>query len=389
PAGRPLKKAPAYDAMTAAGCQWGASWGLELPLYFAPTTEFEETPTLKRSNAFDIVADECKATRETVGLLDISGFSRFEVSGAGAQAWLDSVMACQLPKPGRAKLAPMLSPEGKLKGDLTVFNWGDGTWWIMGSYYLREWHERWYADHMGADVELRDISDATVGFSLSGPKSRAVLETLTDGAIGDLPFMGCGTFDIGMLRVKVGRLSVTGELGYELHCSAAEHITLRETLLEAGAQFGMREIGFNALLSLRLEKSFGIWSAEFTQAYTPGQTGMDRWIAWDKGNFVGREAAKAERDSNQRMQRVVTLEVDATDADASGFEPVWHNGAKVGFVTSGGFGHTIGKSLALAMVDDVATAEGTELSVHIVGQERAARVIANSPYDPQGKAMRA
>ncbi|MEL6701879.1 MAG: aminomethyltransferase family protein, partial [Pseudomonadota bacterium] len=333
--------------------------------------------------------EECKATREAVGLLDISGFSRFEVSGAGAEAWLDSVMACQLPKPGRAKLAPMLSPEGKLKGDLTVFNWGDGTWWIMGSYYLREWHERWYADHMGPDVVLRDISDAIVGFSLSGPNSRAVLETLTDGPIGDLPFMGCGTFDVGMLRLKVGRLSVSGELGYELHCSAAEHITLRETLLEAGAAFGMREIGFNALLSLRLEKSFGIWSAEFTQAYTPGQTGMDRWIAWEKGNFVGQEAAKAERDSNQRMQRIVTLEVDATDADASGFEPVWHNGAKVGFVTSGGYGHTIGKSLALAMIDDVVTAEGTELSVHIVGQERAARVIANSPYDPQGKAMRA
>jgi len=180
----------------------------------------------------------------------------------------------------------MLSPEGKLKGDLTVFNWGDGTYWIMGSYYLREWHMRWFHDYMRENVEIRDISDATVGFSLSGPNSRKVLENLTDGPIADLAFMGCGTFDIGMIRAKVGRLSVTGELGYEIHCSAAEHITLRETLLEAGADLGMREIGFNALLSLRLEKSFGIWSAEFTQAYTPGQTGMDRWIAWDKADFA-------------------------------------------------------------------------------------------------------
>ncbi|MEM9967511.1 MAG: FAD-dependent oxidoreductase [Pseudomonadota bacterium] len=389
PAGRPLKKAPAHDAMTAAGCQWGASWGLELPLYFAPTPEFEETPTLKRSNAFDLVAQECKATRETVGLLDISGFSRFEVTGSGAKAWLDYVMACDLPGPGRAKLAPMLSPEGKMKGDLTVFNWGDGSWWIMGSYYLREWHMRWFEDHMGEAVHLRDISDATVGFSLSGPNSRAVLETLTDGPLADLKFMGCGIFDIGMLRVKVGRLSVAGELGFEIHCSAAEHITLRETLLAAGAEFGMREIGYNALLSLRLEKSFGIWSAEFTQAYTPGQTGMDRWIAWDKGPFLGREAAMAERDSNQPSQRVVTLEIDALDADASGYEPVWQNGSKVGFVTSGGYGHTLGKSLAMAMIDDEACAEGTALTVHIVGQERDARVIANSPYDPQGAAMRA
>lgn len=388
PAGRPLKKAPAYDAMTAAGCQWGESYGLEQPLYFAPTPDFEETPTLKRSNAFEIVAEECKAARETVGLLDITAFSRYEVTGEGAEAWLDHMMASKLPAPGRAKLAPMLSPEGKMKGDLTIFNWGDGTWWIMGSYYLREWHMRWFHDHMGEGVEVRDISDATVGFSLSGPNSRKVMEALGDGPIGDLPFMGCGTFDVGMLRCKVGRLSVAGELGYEIHCSAAEHITLRETLLEAGADFGIREIGFNALLSLRLEKSFGIWSAEFTQAYTPGQVGMDRWIAWDKGDFVGRDAAIAERDTNAPSQKVITLEVDSPDADASGFEPVWQGDKMVGFVTSGGYGHTTGKSLAMAMVDTDACAEGTELSVHIVGQARDARVIPPSPYDPKGMAMR-
>ena len=388
PAGRPLKKAPAYDAMTAAGCQWGASWGLELPLYFAPSPGFAETPSLRRSNAFEIVAEECKATRSHVGLLDITAFSRFEVSGAGAEAWLDRLMACTLPGPGRARLAPMLSPEGKLKGDLTVFNWGDGTWWIMGSYYLREWHMRWFEDHAGSDVAVRDISDGVTGFSLSGPNSLKVLEKVTDSPIGDLKFMGCGTFDIGMLRVKVGRLSVAGERGYEIHCSAAEHITLRETLLEAGADLGIREIGFNALLSLRLEKSFGIWSAEFTQAYTPGQTGMDRWIAWDKGDFIGKAAAMAERDSNTHAQKVVTLEVDATDADASGFEPVWQNDKLVGFVTSGGYGHTVGKSLAMAMVDQDVSAEGTTLDVHIVGQARSARVIAASPYDPQGQAMR-
>ncbi|MGR3493080.1 MAG: GcvT family protein [Shimia sp.] len=388
PAGRPLKKAGAYGAMTAAGCQWGASWGLEVPLYFAPTADFEETPTLKRSNAHEIVAEECKAAREAVGLLDISGFSRFEVTGPGAADWLDKMMASKLPAPGRARLAPMLSPEGKLKGDLTVFNWGDGTWWIMGSYYLREWHMRWFDDHMGAGVAVRDLSDAVTGFSLSGPNSRKVLEAVTDGPIGDLPFMGCGTFDIGMLRCKVGRLSVSGELGYEIHCSAAEHITLRETLLEAGAAHGIREIGFNALLSLRLEKSFGIWSAEFTQAYTPAQTGMDRWIDWSKGDFIGRAAVEAERASNAPSQVVATLQIDSTDADASGFEPVWHDGTLAGFVTSGGYGHTMKQSLAMAMIDAEKSTVGTELTVHVVGKECPARVIANSPYDPSGQAMR-
>lgn len=388
PAGRPLKMAPAYSDMTAAGCQWGASAGLEVPLYFAPSTDFEETPTLKRSNAFDIVAQECRAVRDAVGLMDISGFSRFEVSGAGAEAWLDRIMACTLPKPGRAKLAPMLSPDGKLKGDLTLFNWGDGTWWIMGSYYLRDWHMRWFHDHMDDGVTLRDIGDAMVGFSLSGPNSRKVLEKLTDGPIGDLPFMGCGTFDIGLIRAKVGRLSVTGELGYEIHCAAVEHIALRKTLLAAGADLGMREVGFNALLSLRSEKSFGIWSAEFTQGYTAGQTGMDRWIDWNK-DFIGKQAALAEHDGNGPAQRIVTLEIDAADADATGFEPVWADGKVVGFVTSGGYGHTVGKSLAMAMLDQAHCAEGTELTTHIVGAERTARVIAASPYDPAGKAMRA
>ncbi|MGB7269130.1 MAG: FAD-dependent oxidoreductase [Albidovulum sp.] len=386
PAGRPLKMAPAYSDMTAAGCRWGATYGLEVPLYFAPEG-FVEKPSLKRSNAFDIVAEECRAVRENVGLLDISGFSRFEVTGEGAEAWLNHVMASKLPAAGRARLAPMLSGEGKLKGDLTVFNWGDGTWWIMGSYYLRDWHKRWFADHMMDAVEVRDVSDAMVGFSLSGPNSTKVLERVTDGPV-DLPFMGCGKMDVGLLRAKVGRLSVTGELGYEIHCRASEHIGLRKQLLAAGADLGIKEVGFNALLSLRLEKSFGIWNAEFTQGYTAAETGMDRWIDWSKDGFVGRDAALAERDGNGPAKRLVTLEVAADGADASGYEPVWTGGKMVGFVTSGGYGHTMGKSYAMELVDAELAAEGTGLSVHIVGVERAAKVIAPSPYDPSGKAMR-
>ena len=393
PAGRPLRKAPAHDAMSAAGCLWGCTWGLETPLVFAPPG-FEEAPTLKRSNAFPIVAEECEAVRERVGLVDISGFSRFEVSGPGAEAWLDRVMASRLPAPGRAKLAPMLAADGRLKGDLTVFNWGDGTWWIMGSYYLRQWHMRWFSDRiaeLGArDVTVRDISDATVGFGLAGPRSRDVLAKLTHHDVSNeaLPFMGCATLDVGLLRARVGRLSVAGELGYELNVGAAEHVVLREMLLEAGWDLGIREWGFYAMNSLRLEKSFGIWSCEFTQGYTPGMTGMDRWIAWNKGEFVGREAALAERERNTAPQKLVTLEVDALDADASGYEPVWKAGRRVGFVTSGGYGHHVGKSLAMALVDVEHAQVGEELHTHVVGVERGARIIESSPYDPDGAAMR-
>ncbi|PQM66243.1 MAG: glycine cleavage system protein T, partial [Rhodobacterales bacterium] len=144
PAGRPLKMSPAHDAMTENGCQWGVSWDLEVPLYFAPK-DFKETPSLKRSNAFEIVKNDCLKVKNDVGLLDISGFSRFEVTGSNAEDWLNKVFACRLPKIGKASLAPMLSQSGKLKGDLTIFNWGDGSWWIMGSYYLRNWHMRWFS----------------------------------------------------------------------------------------------------------------------------------------------------------------------------------------------------------------------------------------------------
>ena len=388
PAGRPLKRPGAYDGMSAAGCEWTSSWGLEIPAYFAPIGFREET-TLKRSNAFDIVGDEALQLRRAAGLVDTSAFSRYAVSGPGAEAWLDRLLACRLPKAGRAKLAPMLGSDGRLKGDLTVLNWGGGEYWLMGSYYLREFHMRWFEAQMVQGVSIADISDTISGFLVTGPNARDIVARTThqDVSAGALPFMACGRFDIGMVSARVARLSIAGELGFEINCPAVMHAALRETLLAAGADLGLAEVGFYALNALRLEKSFGIWSREFTQGYTPGETGLDRFIAFDKSDFIGREAALKERDAGV-TRRIVTLEVDAVDADAGGFEPVWHKGRRVGFVTSGGYGYTIGKSVALALVDDDFAGEGTDLSVHIVGVERPARVIAASPYDPDGKAMR-
>ena len=389
PAGRPLKKAPAWSAMNSAGAQWGCSWGLEVPLVFA-SGDFSETPTLKRSNAFEIVAEECLAVREGVGLIDISGFSRYEITGPATEAWLSQLMAGRLPKPGRARLAPMLAPSGRLKGDLTVFNWGDGRWWIMGSYYLRNWHMRWFHDHRSEGVEVRDISDVTVGFGLAGPKSREVLAALTPQSVdGDtLPFMGCATLDVGLIRARVGRLSVCGELGYEINCNATEHIALREMLLEAGTAHGIREFGFYAMNSLRLEKSFGIWSAEFTQDRTPGMTGMDRWIDWARDDFIGHQAAAQERADNNVDQRLVTLEIDADGADASGYEPIWQGDQRVGFVTSGGYGHHTGKSLAMGLLNTKVNEGDEPLMVDVVGQRRGAVTLKEPAWDPAGERMR-
>ena len=211
-------------------------------------------------------------------------------------------MAFKLPSPGRSRPAPMLSPEGRLKGTPRSSTGAMGVSG-SGSYYLRAWHLRWFNDYRSRASRL-STSPSVVGFSLSGLNSRKVLEKLTDTDIsGALPFMGCTAMDVGLIRAQVGRLSVTGELGYEIHCDAMEHVALRRMLLEAGADLGIKEYGFNALLSLRLEKSFGIWSAEFTQGYTPGMTGMDRWIAWDKGEFAV-VSAIAERDGGPALRPV-------------------------------------------------------------------------------------
>ena len=389
PAGRPMKMAPAHDAMTQAGCRWGVSWDLEVPLYFAPSDEFEEKLTLKRSNTHEIVAEECKSIREGVALLDITGFSRFEVKGENAEAWLDKIFATKLPKPGRARLAVMLSSSGKLKGDLTLLNWGDGTFWIMGSYYLRAWHMRWFNDQMQDGVSVRDLGDDICGFALIGPSSQFVLQKVAEGDVSKMRFMDCKRLDVGLIQSRVARMSVTGEMGFELNCKMGDHIALRRILLEAGADHDIREVGFNAMLSTRIEKSFGIWSAEFTQDRTPGMTAMDRWIDWDKPDFIGKVAAVAERNGNGPEKIQVTLEIEDGDSDASGYEPIWSEaGDMVGFVTSGAYGHTVKKSLAMALIEPALANEGTAVTVHIVGVERRAKVITPSPYDPDGMAMR-
>lgn len=386
PGGRNLKVPGAYADMTAAGCRWTNVWGMEAPAYFAAEADFAETGTLKRNAAFDLVGAECRAAQTTAALLDITAFSRFEVSGPAAKAFLDHLLACRLPEPGKVKLAPMLAEDGRLKGDLTVFNWGGDSYWLMGSYYLRAFHKRWFDDHNIQGAIICDISDATSGFAVHGPMARAVLQKMTETDLASIPMMGNATVDLGLFRVRLARLSLSGELAFEINCSVCEHAMLRKSLVETGAEFGMREIGFRAMGSLRLEKSIGIWNGEFTQAYTPAMTGLDRWIAWDKGDFIGKEAAQSASSPERRLRM---LEIDATNADAMGFEPVRLGGRVIGMTTSGGYGHRVQKSLAMALIDTAHGEVGTEVQVDVAGEPRTARVIDISPYDPIGDRMRA
>jgi len=384
PAGRVLRTSGAYSDLTGKGARWGNLWGLEVPLYFAPD-DFEEPGTPYRSAAFPIVAKECEIIQNRAGLLDISGFARYEVVGPDAARWLDKLLACELPEPGRVKLAPMLGHDGNLKGDLTCFNWGDGSYWLMGSYYLRAFHMRWFHQNRDAGVQVRDLSDEMAGFSINGPRSRHILETICGTDLSELTMMRCAHLDIGLFRVKIARLSLSGEMAFEINCRSIEHAPLRRLLIDVGGGFGLEDVGFSALLSMRLEKSVGVWNAEFSQGYNAAMTGLDRWIAWDKGDFIGRASAMA---AAAPTRELVMLEVDAVDADAGGFEPVWVGESLVGMTSSGGYGHRMGKSYAMAFVECDQTEIGNEVFVHIVGERRDARVIEFSPYDPSGQRMR-
>jgi dimethylglycine dehydrogenase len=304
--------------------------------------------------------------------------------------WLDRLLVARLPRVGRVRLAPMLSPIGKLMGDLTVSRLADDRFWLIGSYYLQAWHMRWFDDHLpDGGVTLRNLSDAWMGFALSGPASREIISRLTDRDMSNtaFPFLGCAEMTIVGTDAVVARLSLTGELGYEVNVPVSQQLALYDALKSAGKDLSLRSIGNRALDSLRLEKSYGIWNSEFTQSCTPGMSNLARHVAFDKGDFVGRDAALREREAGA-SRMLVTLLIDATDADASGFEPVKCNGKLVGCVTSGAYGHYVKQSLALAYVDrDVATA-APDLTVDVIGETRAARILAEPAYDPKGLRLR-
>lgn len=391
PAGRPLLMAPSHDAQKAAGARFGVVHGMETPQYFAAEhPDFVEQPSLRRSNAHEFVATEVAANRSAAGLLDTNVYARYEITGRGAEAWLDRLLSNALPSQGRIRLAPMLSPSGKLMGDLSVSRLAEDRYWLVGSYSCQEWHQRWFHEHLPrTGVMIENLSESWLGFSISGPRSRDILQLLAREDVGDaaLPFLACRRMDFGVASGVIARVSFTGELGYELTVPAMQQRTLWQLLLATGCPLGLRPIGLRALDSLRLEKGYGIWSREYATSYTPAASGLDRFVAYDKGDFIGRAAAMKDREI-AAGQRLVLLAIDATDADATGFEPVWMGNRRVGFVTSGGYGHHVKQSLAMAYVEREIAANPQALEVHVMGERRSAHVLREPPYDPQGLKLR-
>ena len=391
PAGRPAKTTPLYERQKDR-CVYSVSFGQESPLYFVPQGETpEEHPSFRRSNAFPIVAEECAATRDAVGLVEASSFAKYAIDGPGAEAWLNRVLACRLPAVGRIKLAPLLSHTGKLKGDLTVMRLAEDRFILFGSGYLQTWHMRWFHEHLqNGGVSITNVTDELLGFSIAGPKSRDLLARVTAEDVSDqaFRFMSVREMDVGLAPAIVGRLSVTGELGYEFYVPAQYLVPLYDRLHQAGSDLGLRDFGMYAMNSLRLEKSFGIWSREFTPDYTPMESGLDRFVAYDKPDFIGRDAATRERDEGKPKRRLVTLEIDADDADVWGYEPIWRGETYAGFVTSGGYGHHVAKSLAMGYVSDELLQQEGAFEVHVLGERKTARVLSEPAHDPQGSRMR-
>ena len=391
PAGRPLRRAPIYDRLKAHNAVFGVGYALETPLYFAPPgEEAVEQLSFRRSNAFAAVGEECRAVREGVGLLDISGFAKYQISGPGAEVYLDRLLANRLPKLGRLVLSPMLKPNSKLIGDLTVARADGETFYIFGSGIYEGVHMRWFVDHLPQEgsVQVRSLSHEMVGLAIAGPKSRELLSRLVWDDVSNeaLPFLSFHDMYLNMVPAKVGRISFTGELGYEIWTSFDYQLALYETLLEAGADLGLRHYGSYALNSLRLEKSFGGWTREYTPDYGPYAAGMGRFIRHNKGPFIGNDAAQQEQ-ARGPERTLVTLVVDADDVDAVADEPIFHNDRMVGWVSSGGYGHTVAKSIALAYIPTELASE-TAFQVELMGERRTAQRVSEPLYDPQGHKIR-
>ncbi|UYP69086.1 FAD-dependent oxidoreductase [Thalassobacter stenotrophicus] len=384
PAARPWVTSPMHDIWEAQGAVFGQQYGLEVVNYFAlPGEPRYETPSFRRSNAFKATAAEVAAVRGAVGINELQNFGKYRVTGPNARAWLDHVMAGRIPKHGRLSLTPMLNAAGRIEGDFTVSCISEAEFILTASYGAQAVHTRWFERHSRDGVQVENISNTRTGFTIAGPRARDVLAKVTraDVSHAAFKFLDVRQILIGMAQCVVQRVSYTGDLGYEIYCDAHEARHLYQVLSVAGEEYGMRPFGMRAMMSLRLDRFFGAWLSEFSPDYTCAQTGLERFIQWSKGDFIGRAAAEAER--TQPPERVLAaFIVEALDADVQGYEPIWLDGEVVGFCTSGGYSHHAQVSVAQGFVPRDRATDGLEVEIEILGEMRPARLVTTPLLDP-------
>jgi len=389
PAARPLRTTAIYDLLVNDNAVMGESCGLENPLWFAPKgTAPIENVTFRRSNAFEHIGAECKAVRGGVGMTEISNYGKIEVEGPKAVEFLSRVMAGRIPAVGRLSLSPMLNEKGRLIGDFTLSRFASDKFLLICSLSAEDYYLRWFEKHGQPGVTFRGASMNYPGLSVAGPKSRELLQKLVRDDLTNeaFPFQTFRRVDIGMIPALVGRVSFTGELGYEIWVRPEYQRALHTLLTDAGAPLNLKPFGLRALLAMRLEKTFGTWVREYRPIYGPYEAGLGRFVDLKRGGFVGAEAAAIEKADGGRM-RLAAFTVEATDADAIGDEPIWCDGKVVGWVTSGGYGHTVGQSLAMGYIERE-HAEADQYEIEIIGERRRARRLSAPAYDPQGSRMR-
>ena len=393
PAGRPAKTTPLYHVLKAKGAQFGARGGWERAAWFAPKgAEIEEKPSFHHTNWFQTVGEECRAVRERVGVLDLGGFSKYELNGPGAAAFLDRLICGRLPKVGRIGLAYFCTPRGGILSETTITRLDEERFYLC-SAAAAEWHDlHWMQQRQpkNAGFNISNISPQYGTLVLAGPRSREVLSRITEADLSNqaFPWLSAREISVGFTRVLALRVNYVGELGWELHVPVEYQAPVYDSLMQAGADFDIADFGMYAMESLRLEKCYRAWKVDMTDEYTPLEAGLDRFIDLHKMHFIGRDPLLAQWRKGV-SQRLVPLLVDADDADAPVCASVFQEDQNVGLVTSGGYGYSVGKSIALAYVRIDLTEPGTELEVEILGQRRRAVVAKEPIYDPSNARLRA
>ncbi len=418
-AARPLRQTPCYARMKDLGAVFGSVYGWERPNWFAPAgyglseaelakpdvllnenhppvgpgEKLREKWSFRRSNYFQFVGDECRNVHDNVGLMDMSAFAKCEVSGPGAESWLNSTLTNRAPKTtGRVTLSYLLTERGGVRAEFTLTRIGPERFYLISAAALETHDFDTLEKLLPADnsVRIDKMTTQRGVLVLAGPRSREVLAKVADIDVSNkaFPWLTARRLSIKAAGLTAMRVNFVGELGYELHHSIEMQNTIFDALMAAGAPFGVKPFGIRAMDLLRLEKSYKLVGRELSIEYAALESGLERFVDFDKGPFLGRDALIAWKRKGFE-NKLVTLEVQGvTDADARGSEPVMKDGAMIGRTTSGGYGWRMGKSLALAMVTPELSRVGDEVDVRILGEMRRAIVIPDSPYDPKNAALR-
>ncbi len=392
PAGRPLKTDPLYDRLVAKGAVMGVRSGWERPLWFATSGPARDEYSFGRGNWFDAVGEECRAVRGGVGVLDQTSFAKFIVSGDGAEPFLDRLCANRLPTDvGKMSLTQMCTARGGVEADVTVALLQPGRYYVVSAAATETHDLAWIEQHAPHDgsVRIDNVTARDGVLTIAGPRSRELLERVSrdDFSNQGFRFFRARHVEVGRVRALAMRVSYVGELGWELHHPIEEQRTLYELLCEAGEDLGLVDFGYRALESMRLEKCYRLWGADLSADWSPLQAGLDRFVALDKGDFIGHDALSREYDSG-RTHVLSCLVVDAVGRDAHGLEPVFAEGTRpVAYVSSGGYGHTIDRSIALAYLPVEHATVGKELTIGILGERRRAVVSDQPLLDPTGQRL--